>query len=148
MKTLVRISMAAAVFATNASANAAEPQRMFELCLRDSFSTVAGARVDGPREVPKPASRSQERALSFHYELQIPKGIGAPGQRKLLDTFYYCLEGNGFSRSELLWVDGSIATFKAVRYGRLEGRVTYFEGLNVEMGSMQRSTISVEVPKR
>jgi len=121
---------------------------MFELCLRDSFSMVAGAGVDGPREVPKPASRSREKALSFQYRLQIPKDIGAAGRRKLLDTFYYCLEGNGFTRDELLWVEGSIASFRAVRHDRVEGRVTYFEGLNVEMGSMQRSSIAVEVWKR
>ncbi len=147
MKALARISMVAAVFTTAASANAADPQRMFELCLWDSFSTVAGARVDGPREAPKSASRSREKAVSFRYELQIPTGIGFAGRRKLLDTFYDCLEGNGFIKHEMFWIEGSIASLKAVRDYRVAAEVTYFEGLSVELDLMRRSSIVIKVRK-
>ena len=141
MKTLIRSALAGGVLAaTTLSASAVDPFEVFELCLDRSVDSVQGAYVEGPRE----RSRSQRERV-FEYRLHMPQKIVKASKRKMLDTFYYCLEGNGFARSKLFFIEGSVIAFEAEGDGRLRARVDYFERLGIEQFGFEESTISLSL---
>ena len=121
-------------------AHALDPFEVFELCLDQSVSGVQGAYVDGPRE----HIREQGRR-TFDYRLHVPKKIIDDSKRKMLDAFYYCLEGNGFERIERHRFKGPFVTLEAVRDDRLRARFVYFERFVPTEFGFEESTVTLTI---
>jgi hypothetical protein len=121
-------------------AGAVEPFEVFELCLDQSVSGVQGTYIEGPLE----RIRSQgQRKLD--YQLYMPLKIVDDTKRQVLDTFYYCLEGNGFVRSAKFPSGRSFVTFEAVRDDRLRARVEYLERFGSKRFGFEESSISISI---
>lgn len=139
MKRVMHTALAGSILAVSTfPASAVDPFEVFELCLDQSVSGVQGTYVEGPRE----SIRSQGQR-KFYYQLYMPVKIVDVSKRQVLDTFYYCLEGNGFARREKFPGLRTYVTFEAVRGDRLRARVEYFEDSVSKRFGFEESEVSL-----